>query len=331
MNAERTVTIAATSKWRAATIAMGVVLACAGAVRGDWLVLTSGEAIETKGAWTLEGPKVIFTTTRGVLASVRATEVNVDSSRALTARKLEEASKVDEPAAPAPKRTPVLVLTDKDFEKAPPAPPPDAETAAPSGEAQPVSAAAAGAPAAAAPVAAPEAQATTGSTPAQPASEPAAARVAVPRQLTKPMVVPSSDSLETRVAHQMPGPPALRITSWSARPTGEDQLSIFGSVQNVGSRVTAAVDVAVTLFDSEGTRIDSAAAVVSTTALMPNVQADFEARFEDNPNFAEVEFVVKTVELELSKPANEGELDEPVDDEPHATARTSVAKPKPRS
>jgi alanine-alpha-ketoisovalerate/valine-pyruvate aminotransferase len=143
-------------------------------------------------------------------------------------------------------------------------------------------------------------------------------------------VVPSSDSVETRVAHQMPGPPALRITSWSARPTGDDQLSIFGTVQNVGGRVAAAVDIAVTLFDSEGERIGSAEAVVSSTALMPNVQVDFEARFDDSPNFAEVQFVAKTTEIELSRPANSGELDEPVGDEPHATGRTE-ARAKPRS
>ena len=309
---------------------MGVVLAFAGAARGDWLVLASGEAIETKGAWTLEGSKVIFTTTRGVLASVRATEVNVDSSRALTAKKLEEATKVDEARRPRAEADASAGAHRQGLREGAAAAARRSRGAVRGGSTS-ETAAAAGAPAAAAPAAAPEAQATTGSAPAQPASEPAAARVAVPRQLTKPMVVPSSDSLETRVAHQMPGPPALRVTSWSARPTGEDQLSIFGVVQNVGGRVTAAVDVGVTLFDSEGTRIESAEAVVSTTALMPNVQADFEAKFEGNPNFAEVEFVVKTVEIELSKPANEGALDEPVDDEPHATARTSVAKPKPRS
>jgi hypothetical protein len=253
-----------------------------------------------------------------VLASVRASEVNVDASRALTAKKLEEATRVEEPPAPAPKRTPVLVLTDKDFEKTPP--PAAADGAAePSGEAAPPS------------TAAPGAEVSAGPDAAQPASAPAAAPAAAARPITQPIVVPPSDSLETRVAHQMPGPPALRITSWSARPTGEDQLSIFGAVQNVGTRVTAAVDVTVTLFDSEGTRIESAEAVVSSTALMPDVQADFEARFEGNPNFAEVQFVAKTVEIELSKPANEGKLDEPVGDEPHATARTSVAKPKPRS
>ena len=325
MTVERTVTIAAGSKRRAA-IAMSVVLAVAGAAHGDWLVLTSGEPIETKGAWTLEGPKVVFTTKGGVLASVRASEVNVDASRTLTAKKLEEATKVEEPPAPAPKRTPVLVLTDKDFEKAP-APAAVDGAAAPSGEAAP----AAQAPGANAPAAAPGSPASEGSGAAQAASAPAAAPAVKAKPITKPVVVPSSDSLETRVAHQMPGPPTLRITSWSARPTGEDQLSIFGAVQNVGSRVAAAVDVTVTLFDSEGTRIGSAEAVVSSTALMPDVQADFEAEFEGDPNFAEVQFVAKTVEIELSKPANEGELDEPVGDEPHATARTPAAKPKPRS
>jgi hypothetical protein len=334
MNVERTVTIAAASKRRAASIAMSVVLAAAGAAHGDWLVLASGEAIETKGAWTLEGQKVVFTTKGGVLASVRATEVNVDASRALTAKKLEEATKVQEPTPPTPKRTPVLVLTDKDFEKAPPpAAAPADGAAAPSGADAPASAAAPGAPAAnvAAPAAARAAQASAGSDATQPEPAPAAAPAAAARPIKQPIVVPPSDSLETRIAHQMPGPPILRITSWSARPTGEDQVSIFGVVQNVGSRVAAAVDIAVTLFDSEGTRLGSAEAAVTTTALMPNLQADFEAKFDGSPNFAEVQFVAKTVELELSQPANEGELDEPVGDEPHSTARTTVAKPKPRS
>jgi hypothetical protein len=129
----------------------------------------------------------------------------------------------------------------------------------------------------------------------------------------------------------MPGAPALRVTSWSARPTGDDQLSIFGTVENVGGRVTAAVEVAVTLFDSEGANVGSGEAAISSTALMPNAQADFEAKFDGDPNFAEVQFVVKTVEIELSKPAGE-ELDEPIGDEPHATAGAgAAAKPKPRS
>jgi hypothetical protein len=149
--------------------------------------------------------------------------------------------------------------------------------------------------------------------------------VAVPKS---PIVVPSTDGLETRVAHQMPGPPSLRVSSWSARPTGEDQLSIFGSVVNSGSRVTAAINVAVTLFDSEGARVGSTEALVSSTALMPNAQADFEARFPGESNFAEVQFALKTVELELGDPVDGEELDEPVGDEPHATARAGA---RPRS
>jgi hypothetical protein len=324
-NVKGAVTSAVTSMRRAA-IALTVVVAAAAAARGDWLVLASGEEIETKGAWTIDGPKIVFTTTRGVLSSVRASEVNIESSRALTAKKLEEASKVTVAPAPTPKRTPVLVLTDKDFPKEP-TPAAAVEGAAVSGEVAAEDAQ--GAPPAA-PAAVPGSQAPA-SAAAQSADATAAARPAAapaPARNTQPVVVPASDSVETRVAHQMPGPSALRITSWSARPTGEDQLSIFGNVQNVGGRVAAAVVVTVTLFDSEGARIGSAEAAMSSTALMPNVQADFEARFDSSPNFAEVQFMAETTEIELSKPENGGELDEPVDDEPHATATGAAAKPR---
>src|SRR6185436_1347081 len=123
--------------------------------------------------------------------------------------------------------------------------------AAPAEGGVPVAAAPAGAPGVAVPA---KATAGTGQTKASRAGA----------GTGQPVVVPAADSLETRVAHQMPGPPALRVTSWSARPTGEDLLSIFGTVQNVGSRVTAAITVEVTLFDSEGTKIGTEEGVVSS-------------------------------------------------------------------
>jgi hypothetical protein len=59
---------------------------------------------------------------------------------------------------------------------------------------------------------------------------------------------------------------------------------------------------------------------------MPNVQADFEAKFAGSPNFAEVQFTLKTVELAIR---TDGEtLDQPVGDEPNVTAKTGSANPR---
>jgi hypothetical protein len=293
MSFPRTVTIAAST--RHAFLSLVLVLVAAGSgssAHADWLVLSSGESVETKGAWTLQGPKVIFTTTRGVLSSVRASEVNVDASRALTVKKQEDASRVAAAPAAAPKPAPVLVLTDKDFAKKPAA-------------------------------AADGAAAVAGA-----ASDGAAAGGAAAAHSPE-MVVPTADSLETRVAHQMPGPPSLRVTHWSARPTGEDQISIFGEVQNVGARVTAGVDVGVTLIDSEGRRIGSTEAVISSTALMPQAQADFEAKFDASANFAMVQFALKTVEIEVGKPEGGEDLEEPVGEEPAASGKAPATGQAP--
>jgi len=312
---EKTVTLRnGSSRHRASRIRLCFALAAlltAAPSLADWLVLTSGEAVETKGAWAVQGQKIVFTSTGGVYSSVRASEVNIPSSRDLTAKKLEEASRPPAVATPTPKPAPVLVLTDKDFAKEPPA----------TGE---------GATAAGAPGDQAGAEAGTATAEAGGAGAAAAAPAAGSQATSaRPSVVPPADSLETRIAHQMPGSPAVRITNWSARPTGEDQISIFGSVMNVGSRVTAAIEVGVTLIDSEGRRIGSADAVVASTALMPQVRADFEARFEGNPAFAEVQFTVKTVEIELGKSKEGDELDEAVEEETAAGASKATGAAKP--
>jgi hypothetical protein len=228
------------------------------AATADWLVLATGESVETKGPWKVEGRMVIFTNLRGALSSVRASSVDVDSSHALTAKKHEEATR-SPVAEPPARREPVLVLTDADFATTPSA-------------------------------------AATES-----AGVPSTAPGAAPTAATGPIVVPPSDELETRSARQLPGSPSLQVMSWSVRPTGEDDISILGYVQNVGNMAAASVTVGVTLFDSEGARLGSSEAALSSTALMPGVQAFLEAKFPGSPNFATVEFTVNTVELEVNQ------------------------------
>jgi hypothetical protein len=81
----------------------------------DWLVTQEGGRVETKGPWQVKGKLVVFTRAAdGALASLRATEVDLDASAKATA-----AAKV-QAAAPAPVEAPqkkLAVLTDKDFHK----------------------------------------------------------------------------------------------------------------------------------------------------------------------------------------------------------------------
>jgi len=83
----------------------------AGPARADWLVLKDGSRLETRGAWTVKGDLVVFTQKNGSLASLRASEVDLEPSRAATAE-----SKAPAPAAkpPAPRRA-VITLTEKDI------------------------------------------------------------------------------------------------------------------------------------------------------------------------------------------------------------------------
>ncbi len=91
----------------------------------DWLVTREGGKVETRGAWKVQGKRIVFTAKDGTLASLRLTEVDLDASRQATAAAAQATEeRAAQAAAPAPKKS-VRVLTDKDFAK--PAPPPAAD------------------------------------------------------------------------------------------------------------------------------------------------------------------------------------------------------------
>ncbi|GMU63991.1 MAG: hypothetical protein AMXMBFR36_02650 [Acidobacteriota bacterium] len=95
----------------------------------DWLVMKDGGRIETKGAWTVEGRRVLFTQPNGTLSVLRADDVDLDQSAAVTAAEAEAARKaaLPEPPVTSSTRPPVLRLTEKDI-------PPSPEEGAPAEE-----------------------------------------------------------------------------------------------------------------------------------------------------------------------------------------------------
>lgn len=93
------VTLPAVALALVATLAAGAP-APAGA---DWLVMKDGSRVETDGPWKLEGGGrlVVFTRPDGTLASLRASEVDLDASGEAT----REAERASREAAEAPKTT----------------------------------------------------------------------------------------------------------------------------------------------------------------------------------------------------------------------------------
>ena len=83
----------------------------------DWLVLETGERIETRGPWKIEGSRVLFTGTNGTLSSIRLSQVNVEASEAAN----QPAPATAEPSqqeAERPPRKPALVLNNSNVAKA---------------------------------------------------------------------------------------------------------------------------------------------------------------------------------------------------------------------
>ena len=89
------------------------------AAHADWLVTHEGGRVETKGPWQMKGKLVVFTRADdGALASLRASEVDLDASAKATAAAKVQATAPPPPVVPQKK---LAVLTDKDFRKPTPA------------------------------------------------------------------------------------------------------------------------------------------------------------------------------------------------------------------
>lgn len=83
------------------------------AARADWLVTHDGARIETKGAWKVDGRRVLFTLPNGDLSTIRTDQIDLDQS-ALATTRAKEILASPAPAAPARKEA-VIRLTEKDI------------------------------------------------------------------------------------------------------------------------------------------------------------------------------------------------------------------------
>jgi hypothetical protein len=106
------VLIVRTVSARAAVVGLGVagLLALAAPAAADWLVMQDGSRLETRGAWTVAGNLIRFTLASGALASLRASEVDLEASAEATRAARDAASSAPVPVPP--KKRAVLVLTD---------------------------------------------------------------------------------------------------------------------------------------------------------------------------------------------------------------------------
>ena len=84
-----------------------------GAACADWLVTRDGARIETKGAWKVDGRRVLFTMPNGTLSTIRTEEINLDQS-ALVTTQIREALLHPVPLVKE-KKEPVMRLTEKDI------------------------------------------------------------------------------------------------------------------------------------------------------------------------------------------------------------------------
>lgn len=70
--------------YRGLILALALSAAAAGAAEADWLVMTDGTRVETRGAWEQRGRRIVFTAADGTLSSLKADQVDLAASRRAT-------------------------------------------------------------------------------------------------------------------------------------------------------------------------------------------------------------------------------------------------------
>ena len=93
----------------AASLGLALASAISGAApaAADWLVLTDGTRIETRGAWEQRGRRLVFTAAGGTLSSLKTDQVDLAASRAATEAAADATARAragTEGPAPAPRR-----------------------------------------------------------------------------------------------------------------------------------------------------------------------------------------------------------------------------------
>jgi hypothetical protein len=103
------------SSLRGLVLAVVAIAAAAPALRADWLVLRDGSKLELRGAWKVDGKRVVFQLADGTLSSLKLDQVDLDASAKATANAAAPAppkkSARSAPAEPKARR----VFTDADF------------------------------------------------------------------------------------------------------------------------------------------------------------------------------------------------------------------------
>ena len=82
------------------------------ATEADWLVMQDGSHLETKGTWTIEGERLVFSLPNGTLSSLKLSDVDLEASHKASLPPDPQAGDSDEPTSPTQKA--LFVLTDAD-------------------------------------------------------------------------------------------------------------------------------------------------------------------------------------------------------------------------
>lgn len=264
---------------RAAAFIGVLLLGGAGLASADWLVTTDGELIETRGAWRVEGSRVVFAAANGTLTAVRASSIDFPATEAYAA---ELAAPVVAPPAPA---EPVLVLTERDVprvrtaEPVEPVEPGAAETeAGPDAEGTDATATAAAEDGE-------SAEPTSEATPSAPEATATPAPAAEGESADKAAAPPAKPATQSTQAL----PSEVTVTSWQEQSL-DTGVRFIGTLANDSKAFATQLRVEVALYDEAGRLIETKRASLARNSISPGRSTTFDVSFPGVFAYGEVRF-----------------------------------------
>lgn len=241
----------------AAALAGAAALSMASAANADWIVTKQGERFETKGAWKEKGKLLVFTLPNGTLSSIRTDRVDVAASQHATEQAKQQAAAPPPPPPEPTHRKSVIVLTDKDFQKSPPA----AEGEATGG---------------------------AGAAPADASKGDAAAA-----KSAKDDAHPAAPSSASAAQQPHDGPSPIEVVSWERVPVLQSKANgaeINGTLRNASRDVVTEVNLVASLYDENGAIVAKVPATVDTQVLPPTESSKFHLVADGVFNFSTIKW-----------------------------------------
>ena len=227
------------------------------AKRRHWIVTDDGQRIPTRGEWTVDGNRILYTSETGVLAMIRLSSVDLEASKQASAPPAPPPT-----VAPAEKPQPVLVLQSKDVARY------EGALAA--------------------------SDQLVGTQTSVEASSEAGAATSADTSTSSQETAEGGDDETQEASARPPRPSDVTVVSWRDLGDFDKGVRLYGTLRNDGQANAFNIRVTVRVLNELGEVLEEGEATISSRQVSPGDTTNFRATFPRVSRYATVDFEVRS-------------------------------------